>query len=393
MPLIAWSYLAFAGGLLVWYSGIAILPVAGGLLMVVIILLRPSVETFAMAIVFMAGTIIAMASPPPNLDFRVGRQPPADTGFFERQHIRAAKSIELVFGDNAPMAKALLVADQSEIPFAVKQQYAQSGLIHMLSISGLHVSIIAGSAALLLQVMRVPIRLASFVSLSTLVLYVCLLGFPPSAVRAAVMVGVVQAARLLQRPTSKWASLALGAYFPLIDPPTILKLGYQLSVGGIAALIASSELSRKFIRPHFSGWKQTIANSLLSSTLATVVTAPLVAWTFGQISIIGPLANIVADPVISLLQPMLFLALLLLPFPSAARFVADSAHFPLKVFDGVAEWFAAVPYSAISIAPNRLTVLLSIVMSAAIIVGCCSRRLAVRGVIVAVGAVSAMVWL
>ena len=59
--------------------------------------------------------------------------------------MRASYSIDRLFRDDAPMAKALLIADQHEIPPEVRDRYARSGMVHMLSISGLHVAIVAGA--------------------------------------------------------------------------------------------------------------------------------------------------------------------------------------------------------------------------------------------------------
>jgi Competence protein. len=95
----------------------------------------------------------------------------------------------------------------------------------------------------------------------------------------------------------------VGAVIPLVIPRTVLDLGYQLSVVGIAGLIASGSLGRRLLAPRLDGWKQKIARELLTSVVATILTAPLIAWYFGRISLIAPLANLAAGPVITLLQP------------------------------------------------------------------------------------------
>ena len=140
------------------------------------------------------------------------------------------------------MARALLIADQHRIPPEMKDRYARAGMVHMLSISGLHVAIIAGAVTLLLQAARVPAGVSSVLSVALIILYVAIIGAPAPAVRSAVMLAGVAASRAAQRPTSPWAGLALGAFVPLYSPRTVLDLGYQLSVVGIAGLIASGSL-------------------------------------------------------------------------------------------------------------------------------------------------------
>jgi competence protein ComEC len=170
------------------------------------------------------------------------------------------------------------------------------------------------------------------------------------------MLGAVAASRSLQRPTSPWAGLALGALAPLVSPRTVLDLGYQLSVVGIAGLIASGALARRFLVHRSRGWKSSVSRELLASIVATLITAPIVAWYFGRISIIGPLANLAAGPVITVLQPLLFLILALSSIPVFASFLADAAHPLLRIFDGIAYVAASLPGGSVAVVPGIVTV-------------------------------------
>ena len=201
--------------------------------------------------VFAAATIIAALSPPPERrspDFRRGAV--AATDLLSRTRARAARSIDLIFGDDAPMARALLIADQRQIPTEMRDRYA-AGLVHMLSISGLHVAIIAAAMELLFQVARMSRRallLGAFVATGV---YVAVIGAPPPALRSAAMLGVTMASRMAQRPTSPWAAWAIGAFVPLFAPRTMLDVGYQLSVLGMCALVAAGSLWRRHLcEPH-----------------------------------------------------------------------------------------------------------------------------------------------
>ena len=97
---------------------------------------------------------------------------------------------------------------------------------------------------------------------------------------------------------------------PLVDPRTVLDLGWQLSVAGAAALIAGGALARRIV-PAIVARRaaQARRRGAVVSIVATLVTAPLVAWAFGRIALVGPVTNLLADPVMGLLQPVLFLAL------------------------------------------------------------------------------------
>jgi len=288
-------------------------------------------------------------------------------------HERASRSIDRLFGEDAAMARALLIADQHRISPEMRDRYARAGMVHMLSISGLHVAIIAGAVVLMLEALRLPRLAASVLSVAITGWYVAVIGAPPPAVRSAVMLAMVAASRATQRPTSPWAGLAVGAFVPLIVPRTVLDLGYQLSVAGIAGLIASGMLARRVLPGRADGWKRRIVKELLTSAVATIVTAPLIAWYFGRLSLVAPFANLVASPVIGLLQPLLFLALASAPVEPVARFFADAAHPLLVLFDSIAIVAADLPAASVAVIPSMVTVVACGAAVVALIAACMSR--------------------
>ena len=272
------------------------------------------------------------------------------------------------------MARALLIADQHQIPTEMRDRYATAGLVHMLSISGLHVAVIAAAIELLFQVARMPRRASLLGAFIATAIYVVLIGAPPPALRSGSMLGVTMASRLFQRPTSPWASWAIGAFVPLFDPRTAVDVGYQLSVSGMCALVAAGVLWRRHLAVHLAGWRGKVGRELVVSLIACAVTAPLVAWVFGRISLIAPLSNLIAAPIITLAQPVLFLALLLSPLPDVARFLAESVHPLLFAFDWIAWSAASVPGAAVTVATTLLTAVLAAVAAGALVIACTSRH-------------------
>lgn len=294
------------------------------------------------------------------------------------------RRIDQIFRDDAPMARALVIADMSGIPIEQRDRYATAGLVHMLSVSGLHVGIVALALELLASILRLPVTPARVATLALLGVYVAAIGAPPPAVRAAVMLSAVLVCRLLQRPTSPWAILALGAVAPLWDPRTALDLGWQLSVAGTAALIAGGALATRVIPSTWGGWRRTLATGATVSIVATIVTAPLVAWAFGRVSLLGPITNLLADPVMALLQPLLFVALAI-PVQAVDGMAADAAHALLSAFDGIARLAASVPYAAPHVLPTVAAALASGVSAIAVIVACLARHPARAVIVCAVG--------
>ena len=317
---------------------------------------------------------------------------------------RVGRWIDRAWGADAPLVRALVVADAAGIDPAVRARYADAGLVHALSVSGLHVAIVAGALELLLRAARLPRPLASAGAVAAVGAYVLFIGAPAPAVRAGAMLAVEALARALQRPTSPWAVFALGAATPLVEPSVVLDLGYQLSVAGMGALVAGRALARR-LRAAVAARRDArargglrhrhlvdaVARELVVGTLATLVTAPLVAWHFGQVSAVGPLANVAAGPLLTLLQPMLFLGVVLAPLGDAGAFVADATRPLLALFDRVAAAAASVPGAVVESSPTLVEMALAALAALALIVAASSRRPA-AGLLAATACTALLAW-
>ena len=273
-----------------------------------------------------------------------------------RPALRAAgvRRVDSIFVRDAPMARALLLADMHLIAPEIRERWSRAGLVHLLSVSGVHVAIVAAALLLLATAMRLSSRAATLVALVATAAYVVILGLPPPAVRAGVMFGCVLIAKLRQRPSSEWSVLMLGALLPvLVDSAAPLDLGWQLSVLGVAALAATGALVRK-LGWSGDGWWRGLRREALACVVASVASAPIVAWYFGTVSLVAPVTNLLAAPLVAVLQPTLFLALAAAPSLPVARFIAGAAHPVLALLDGVATVGARPTWAALQLAPTLL---------------------------------------
>ena len=376
--------------MLAGFGGFAWIAVLAASIAFVAALCRARTERSALALIFAAAAILAVTTEPPERPTAHPRKREPPTDILTRVRVRAARSIDRTFGDDAPLARALLIADQHQVPTEMRDRYAAAGLIHMLSISGLHVAVIAAAMELLFQVARMSRRVSLLGAFIATGIYVAVIGAPPPALRSAGMMGVAMASRLSQRPTSPWAAWALGAFVPLVQPRIAVDVGYQLSVLGMCALVAAGSLWRRHLGRRLDGWKGKITRELVTSIVACAVTAPLVAWVFGRVSLIAPLSNLVAAPVITLAQPILFLALLVSPLGALARFFAQAVHPLLFAFDWIAWAAASTPGAAITVTTTLVTALLAALAAVALVVACASRYPA-RPAIVGLAALATMV--
>lgn len=141
-------------------------------------------------------------------------------------------------GDGGKMLAAMLLGAREELPPDVEESFRQSGTVHLLAISGLHVGMVAVAVWLVMGITGAPERLRSIVVILCVVCYVFISGTRPPAVRAAVMVVLVALGGLVNRRQITINSLALAALVILIfSPGEIFMRGFQLSFLAVLAIV------------------------------------------------------------------------------------------------------------------------------------------------------------
>jgi competence protein ComEC len=220
---------------------------------------------------------------------------------------------------NAPYAgvlAALAIGDQSSIPQSQWQVFTRTGVNHLMSISGLHITMLAsvGFAVtfwLWRHSLRLSLRLparkaAALVALLVALGYALLSGFGVPAQRTVYMVGAVAAALWLNRDFALaqiFAIALLGVLVP--DPWAVLSPGFWLSFGAVAIILYVS--AHRIGRPH---WLMEYANMQWALTIGL---APPLLGLFQQVSLVSPIANAFAIPLVSLVVVPLALLGAVLP--------------------------------------------------------------------------------
>jgi competence protein ComEC len=250
---------------------------------------------------------------------------------------RIADRTAALFGTRAPLVDALVLARRGELEPAVRERYASAGLAHLLSISGLHVGFLAAWLGVLLRLLRLR-PVVRYGAATTLVfLYLWLLGFPPSAVRAGVMLAVAGLGTLRQRVTAPRGAIALAALVLLaLDPASARSVGAWLSVSAVAAVIWAVRATAHAPR---------VVRALAPAVAATLATAPISAYAFGVVAPVGVLANLIAIPIAAIAVPGLLLALVAsVVLPPLGTLLAAGSGAGLALLDLTARAGAAVPF-------------------------------------------------
>ncbi|GAB5535452.1 MAG: DNA internalization-related competence protein ComEC/Rec2 [Rubricoccaceae bacterium] len=202
---------------------------------------------------------------------------------------------------------ALLLADRSQLDDATTDTFRETGLMHLLAVSGLHVFLVGLAAFVLLGplLMRTGLRrqhvmwIRATLSLGLLAVYVLVTGGSVSVVRAFVMALIMIIGTVLERRRDSLNTLGAAAIVLLVMRPTALfEVGFQLSFSAVAALVT--------ITPHMTqavpiAWRsgtvgKWITSSSIASIAATLGTAPVLLVHFGRVALGGLVLNLPAIP-------------------------------------------------------------------------------------------------
>ncbi len=197
----------------------------------------------------------------------------------------------------AALLTGVVLGDTTDIPAADLDAFRRSGTSHILSVSGLHVAGLAALVLALCGVARMPRSLALAVTLGVVVVFTGLAGAGAAVVRSTVMLALVLFARASGRRTDPIQVLAVAAAVVLAPNPLVLMSpGFQLSFAAVAGLLF---LSSRIEAPLRAVLPASVASGVAVSLAATAATAPVSLLTFGQISVVGVVANLVIVPVIT----------------------------------------------------------------------------------------------
>jgi competence protein ComEC len=213
----------------------------------------------------------------------------------------SARIAHAVPAKSSRFVRALALGDTRALDDVDWEQLRATGVTHLIAISGFHVGLVAGFLALLVSLLwrswpalgrSLPRpHAAAIAGLLGALGYAAVAGFALPTVRTVLMIGIVVGARLARRAQRAVDALALAAIAVLlVDPLSVLAPGFWLSFVGVAWLL--------WCLPHGGGkaWRAVLHEFFSAQAVATIGLLPLGAVLFGQASLAGPIANIVAIP-------------------------------------------------------------------------------------------------
>lgn len=253
----------------------------------------------------------------------------------------------LLPANESGIMKAMLTGDKEDIPEESYGLYVRAGVVHVLCISGLHMSVLALYVSYFVEkILKQTKRVSAVVTMLAALSFLLFIGFTPSAVRAVTMICVTMTARVLLRSHDRLNEIALAALLILyIEPLYLFHIGFQLSFMTVLGLcIAADHMEQK--RKKDRTWKDGLLESLGFSFCASLFSFPLAAYYFHYISLAGIFANLVIIPLSGLLLGMgilsAFLGMIWIPL---GVFAAGSVYGILKIFEMTCTLLLQLPFA------------------------------------------------
>lgn len=248
-----------------------------------------------------------------------------------RQYV-GVRILEAMPPDEAGIANALMTGERAAISEKNMEDMRNSGIVHIISISGLHITMIAGVVFFVVRFLMAlfptfalyhPIKkYSAVIALVVTVLYMCMVGATVPTVRSVIMTGIVLLAIMLDRIPLSLRVVAIAALLILVVvPEAVVGPSFQMSFAAVAGLVAFYEATRTFwVRIYRnSGWFRRglvyLAGVCITTVIASIATAPFSIYHFQQFANYGLLANLLAVPLTSfVVMPAILLAYVLMPF-------------------------------------------------------------------------------
>ena len=248
--------------------------------------------------------------------------------------------------DARALLSALTLGDKTTLPTSLRRAYATAGIAHVLALSGMHLGMIYMILTLHRRYRRRHSNpVIEGVVLALLWAYIVMVGAPPSAVRAGIMLTLFSLVSLSHRESMSLNALSFSAILMMLfNPYVVYDVGFQLSilsVAGILLFCGRGDRGRYPLR-----WLRSMLSVSLSAQLAVF---PLVAYYFSRLPLLFLPVNVLVFPLVFVILVLATSSLLLSEFLSCFQ-VADVSLFPLETVEYylwhatgcVAEWLNGI---------------------------------------------------
>lgn len=274
-----------------------------------------------------------------------------------------------VGGAGGDLLEGIVLGDRRRLSGTeADEDFRVLGLTHLVAVSGSHLALACGAVAALGAMAGVRRRPLAVMTVVAGAAYAAVTGMAYAALRSLMMLGVASVGVLSGRRGDGVASLASGVLAVLvIEPWAVYDIGFQLSVLAVGSLLLFGGLATAWAEAGVPRWGRLAAGPVALTFVAQAVTVPVVATAFGMVSLLAPLANAYAGPMVSAaLWTGLAGAVTIEAAPGPGDWLLRSSGAILEATAHIAGWMAAIPGAAVSLGAGAL-VTIGPVLAAAVI--------------------------
>jgi len=252
---------------------------------------------------------------------------------------------------NAGLAEAMLIGYREDMDKELLNAYTNTGVVHIIAISGLHLGLIFMLMDLLIRTIAGRKRAALagfFISLPLLWSFAILTGSSASVIRSAVMFSFIIVGKVIGRKSNGMNSLLGSACMLLLwNPDLRFDLGFQLSYAAVASILLFDQEIRKMI--FFKNKSAIYLWSMVSITLAAqVLTTPLVIAHFHRFPTLFLFTNLVAVPLSSLVLVMEIALCIIHPFDTMATGLGTAINMLIQLMNDYVLLMGNIPFGMIN---------------------------------------------
>lgn len=282
----------------------------------------------------------------------VGDWRPGVTGPLFAWRARVLEEMHAIPGVGGDLLEGIVLGDRRRLyGTEADEEFRVLGLTHLVAVSGSHLALACGAVALVggaLRVRRKPLVLLTVAAGGA---YAAVTGMAYSALRSLMMLGVGGIAQLSGRRTDGMASLAVAVVSVLaLEPWSVYDVGFQLSVLAVGSLFLFGSLATEWATAGAPAPFRPVMAALALTLVAQVVTVPVIASCFGMVSLMAPIANGYAGPLISVaLWAGLAASVALEALPGPAMLLMRVSSALLSLTAWISSHLAGVPGAAIAL--------------------------------------------
>lgn len=257
---------------------------------------------------------------------------------------------EMIPTPEAGLLEGLLLGGDGKLPKNIQDNFSRTGTTHIVAVSGYNITIIAEYLMLSLLFLGFWRRQAFWFSILGIFLFILMIGFPSSAVRAGVMGMLLLWAMKNGRLANSQNAIVASAAIMLLINPLLLRwdIGFQLSfLATLGIIYLYPFLERRLVKKN----KVFGILEILGLTIsAQIFVLPIILMNFGSLSLISPLANVLVLPIIPLTMLLGFIAgISKIIFPPLAMFFSWLVYLPLRYEIESISFLAGLKWASIEI--------------------------------------------